>query len=266
MPGIEVRRGVRMAYEDHWFGPMWTTPSTVVMLHGNSESSQAWNPWVPHIAGKFRVVRPDMPGFGASPLPEGEYGWTAAELAADLANFLDAMRIGRCHLIAAKIGGSVAMHFASDRSDRLQSLTLCGSPIRGSGPTNAELIRTKGVRGWAAETMRSRLGSAASEAQLKWWTDELMGKSTERASLATTASRIDMDLETRLPRITVPTLMLTTAESGLQSVAEVKRFAALLEDARVVVLPGDSFHIAAVAPDECARHALEFIVGQERSS
>ena len=65
-----------MAYEDHWFGPPWTTPETIVMIHGNSESSRAWTQWVPHLAGKYRVVRPDLPGFGASSAPT-DYGFTA---------------------------------------------------------------------------------------------------------------------------------------------------------------------------------------------
>ena len=259
MPEVEVRSGVRMAYEDDFFGAPWTKPETVVMVHGNSESSRAWGPWVPHLAGRYRVVRLNMPGFGASPLPAGDYTWSSTELAADFGRFLDKLAIARCHMVAAKYGGSAAMVLASDQPQRLLSLTLCGSPIRGSGTGNAELIRTKGVRGWAAETMRSRLGSAASEAMLTWWTDELMGKTPQRAALGAASARIDMDLEARLPKIMVPTLMLTTVESGLQSVEEVRRFAGLMPDARVTVLPGDSFHIAAVAPDVCAQHALRFM-------
>jgi hypothetical protein len=41
--------------------------------------------------------------------------------------------------------------------------------------------------------------------------------------------------------------------------AAVERYAARIPDARVIVLPGDGFHIAAVEPDLCAQHALAFM-------
>jgi 3-oxoadipate enol-lactonase len=265
MHKVEIRPDVWMAYEDHWFGRPWTTSETVVMIHGNSESSRAWTAWVPHFAGKYRVLRPDLPGFGASTEPPG-YGWSAGELAADMLRFLDAVDIERCHLIGAKYGGSVCMQFAADNSHRLWSLCLFGSPFRGSGSGNADAIRTKGVRQWAAETQLARLGSDASQAQVRWWTDELMGKTSMGAACGAASARIDMDLDAMLPRIGVPTLMVTTQESGLQSIATVERHAARIPDAEVIVLPGDSYHIAASAPDICAQHALRFIdaVSQRR--
>ena len=173
--------------------------------------------------------------------------------------FLDALDVGRCHLIGAKYGGSVCMQFAADNSHRLQSLCLFGSPFSGSGSGNADAIRTKGVRQWAAETQPARLGSDASQAQVRWWTEELMGKTNVRAAYGAASARIEMDLDAMLPRIGVPVLMVTTQESGLQSIATVERHAARIPDAEVIVLPGDSYHIAASAPDVCAQHALRFI-------
>ena len=258
MHKVEIRPGVSMAYEDHCFAKPWSTPQAVVMVHGNSESSRAWTPWVPHLAGKYRVVRLDMPGFGASTEPPG-YGWSARELAADITRFLDALGIAQCHLIGAKYGGSVSMQLAIEQPHRLLSLCLLGSPVRGSGSTNADAIRAKGVRQWAAETMRARLGSSASQAQMRWWADELMGKSNPRAAWGASSARIDMELEDKLARITAPTLIVTTQESGLQSVAAVERYARRIPDVRVLVLPGDSYHIAAVSPEACAQHALRFI-------
>jgi 3-oxoadipate enol-lactonase len=258
MHKVEVRPGVTMAYQDDWFGPPWTVPETVVMVHGNSESSRAWTCWVPHLAGRYRVVRLDLPGFGASSEPPG-YGWSAPELAADIGLFLDALGVAKCHLIGAKYGGSACMQLAGEQPGRLLSLCLFGSPVRGSGSGNADLIRAKGVRQWATETMRSRLGSTASQAQMRWWADELMGKTNPRAAFGASAARIDMELEQKLERITAPTLIVTTQESGLQSVEAVERYARRIPDARVLVLPGDSYHIAAVEPDLCARHALAFM-------
>ncbi|HEY4140092.1 MAG TPA: alpha/beta fold hydrolase, partial [Pseudolabrys sp.] len=102
---VEIRPGVWIAYEDHWFGEPWITPETVVMVHGNAESSRAWTCFVPHLARHYRVVRPDLPGFGQSPEPTG-YGWSARELASDLGLFLDALKLESIHLIGAKYGGS----------------------------------------------------------------------------------------------------------------------------------------------------------------
>jgi pimeloyl-ACP methyl ester carboxylesterase len=172
---------------------------------------------------------------------------------------LDALSIQKCHLIGAKYGGSVCMQLAIEHPQRLLSLCLFGSPVRGSGSANADAIRVKGVRQWAAETMPARLGSSASETQVRWWTEELMGKTNPRAAWGASSARIDMELEDQLVHVTMPTLIVTTKESGLQSVAAVERYAARIPDARVIVLPGDGFHIAAVEPDLCAQHALAFM-------
>src|SRR5262245_23851731 len=118
MHKVAIRPDVWMAYEDHWFGPPWTQPQTVVFVHGNSASAQAWTCWVPHFSGRYRVIRLDLPGFGASSEPPN-YGWSAGELAADIGPFLAALDITRCHLIGAKIGGSACMQFASEHSHRL---------------------------------------------------------------------------------------------------------------------------------------------------
>src|SRR5258708_34712897 len=107
------------------------------------------------------------------------------------------------------------MLFASEYSHRLKSLALFGAPFRGSGTGNADRIRAVGVRQWAAETQRSRLGSTASPEQVAWWTDELMGKTNQRAALGAAAARIGMDLDERPARIAGPTRIVTTQESVL---------------------------------------------------
>src|SRR5580698_7518313 len=260
MASVEVRPGVIMAYDDYCFAEPWTSPQTIVAVHGNAESSRAWICWVPFLADQYRFVLPDMPGFGCSPAPPG-YRWEVSEIADDLGRFLDAAKIERCHLMGAKYGGSVVTQFAIDHSDRLLSLSLFGSPVRGSGSGNADKIRELGVRGWARATQRARLGSNASDAQIAWWTDELMGKTDPRAAFGASSARIDMELEERVGRIICPTLIVTTQESGLQSVAAVESYAGRIADARLIVLPGASYHIAAAEPAICAGHMINFIAG-----
>ena len=59
-----------MHYQVDDFADPWRTPDTILMLHGNAESGLAWYGWVPALARQYKVVRPDMRGFGAStPMP-----------------------------------------------------------------------------------------------------------------------------------------------------------------------------------------------------
>ena len=257
MHKLEIRPGMWMAYEDHWFGEQWTVPETVVMVHGNSESSRAWNCWVPHLARKYRVLRPDLPGFGGSPAPLG-YGWSTIELATHVGALLDALKIENCHLIGAKYGGSVCMQLAIDQPHRPLSLCLFGSPVQGNGSGNADMIRPR-CPAMGRGHYAIAAGGGASEAQVNWWTNELMGKTAASAAYGASASRVDMELEDKLQRIAAPTLIVTTQESGLQSVEAVERYAQRIPNSRVIVLPGDRYHIAAVQPELCAQPALDFI-------
>jgi len=261
MRTIDIRPGLAIAYEDDWFGPLWTTPETVLLVHGNSESSRAWTQWVPYLSSRYRVIRIDLPGFGASSAPK-DYTFSASEVAGDIARFLDALKIERCHLVGAKYGGSISLQLASDQPQRFRTLCIFGSPARGVGTGNADKIRGKGVKHWAAETMRSRLGSTASEAQIKWWT-ELMGATDQRSALGSSTALVSMNLDDRLPLIQAPTLIVTTQESGLQTIEAVKAYAARIRNAQVIVIDGDSYHIAAVEPELCARHALAHMAAAE---
>jgi pimeloyl-ACP methyl ester carboxylesterase len=109
--------------------------------------------------------------------------------------------------------------------------------------------------------MRSRLGSDASPEMMRWWTDELMGKATAEACIGYSGAVDTMNLEPILGRITAPTLVVTTEASPLQPVSAARSYQEKIPRSKLRVLPGDSYHIAAVHPQECANHALQFIAG-----
>src|SRR5262249_60631269 len=136
---------------------------------------------------------------------------------------------------------------------------LVGMPVRGRGSGKRDTIRHQGVRPWGRGAMRARVGSPGIGGPGPMVAEEMKGKANPRAALGASSARIDMELDDKLSRITAPTLIVTTKESGLQSVEAVERYAARIPSARVIVLPGDSFHIAAVEPDVCAQHALRFM-------
>lgn len=260
----EVRPGVVIAYEDEWFGAPWLDGEPIVLLHGVAESSIAWQQWVPVLSSRFRVIRPDLPGFGLSPLPVS-YSCTTQKVAEDMVRFLDGIGIERFHLIGAKIGGSTALQLGADHPDRVKTLAVLGTPAKGATGGKADLttfparIRSEGVRGWAAATMRSRLGTEATPEMMEWWTDELMGKATPEACIGYSGAVDKMDLEPILNRITAPTLVVTTENSPLQPVSTARAYQEKIPISKLLVLAGDSYHIAAVEPTQCARRVLQFI-------
>jgi pimeloyl-ACP methyl ester carboxylesterase len=265
MPSLEIRPNVTMSYTDDWFGPPWRTPETIVLVHGIGECGRAWTEWVGPLSSTFRVIRPDLPGSGESPVPD-DYQWDTHTLAGDIARLTSAMDIEQFHLVGAKYGGSIALDLAASEPGRVRSLTILGAPLRGSslgggvdfGAAPAR-IREVGMQQWVAETQHARLGDDISPDQFAWWTEELMGKSDPRACIGAIESMLKMDLAIHLPEITAPTLVIATAGNTVQPTALIERFQKLIRNSSLLVLPGTSYHIAAVRPYECAEHVLKFI-------
>jgi 3-oxoadipate enol-lactonase len=128
MPTFHIPPSLDLHYLVDDYTDPWRTPGTILLLHGNAESSAAWYAWVPCLAHRYRVVRPDMRGFGAStPMPR-DFPWTLDSIIDDFCRLLDALGVERFHLVGAKIGGTIARAFAARRPERVRTLTVVGTP------------------------------------------------------------------------------------------------------------------------------------------
>lgn len=265
MPTVQIDSSLTTFYEDHCFEDPWQQPEVAVLIHGIAESSCSWFGWVPHLSRHLRVLRPDLRGFGRSTVPPPDFRWSIDTFVLDLRCFLDRLNIGAVHIIGAKFGGSVAFQFAAEYPERTQTLTVVSGPVkvRGTGGsmdllTIAGQIREVGLRKWAADSQRARLGSETPEEQIAWWTN-MMAEADPQVCIGVTSSLDQLAVFDSLSRIQAPTLIITTNRSPLQSVETVREAQKQIANSELLILPSDSYHIAAVRPDECAQHFLQFI-------
>ena len=264
MPTLTISPDAELHYEIDDFTDPWRTTETILLLHGNAESGLAWYGWVPSLARHYRVVRPDMRGFGAStPMPR-DFPWTLDIIIDDYARLMDSLGIVRFHLVGAKIGGTIARAFAARRPERVQSLTLIGTPppLRtGAAERVPELnaaFERDGVEPWARQTMGARLGSDFPAAGVEWWI-QFMGRTAASTQIGFMGTIACADIRADVPNIRCPTLVMTTNESGLASVDETRAWQQQIPNSRLVVLPGNSYHVAATHAERCAAETLDFI-------
>jgi 3-oxoadipate enol-lactonase len=239
-------------YRDDWFGEPWRKPETAVLIHGNDESSIVWYAWMPRMAQEFRVLRPDVPGFGRSRIPAG-FEWSLPSLAAVVAHVLDKAGIDSAHIIGAKAGGTIAMQFAADYPARTRTLSVASSPA--SVPASVRSSTTP-----SQVPQRDRLGSVASKEMVDYW-DNMFKTAPEISTkgLLTAVSKLDLGRDGVLQRIKAPTLVMTADRSKTQSVETVRQYQMLIPNSRLVVLRSDAYHIAAANADECVTNVLTFI-------
>ena len=235
-------------YREDWFGEPWRKPEVAMLIHGNDESSVVWFGWVPRMAQEFRLLRPDLPGFGRSKVPAG-FEWSLPSLATFIARVLDKAGVESAHIIGAKTGGAIAMQFAADYPTRTRTLAVASGPASVIKVTNPSPI-----------PQRDRLGSAASKEMVEYW-NNMFGTAPEEGTkgLRTALSKFDLARDGVLQRITAPTLVITSDRSALQSVEKVRQYQVLIPRSRLAVLNSDAYHIAAANADECVTTVLAFI-------
>lgn len=233
-------------HRDDWLGEPWRTPEAALLIHGVYESSVAWFGWMPRLAQEFRVLRPDLPGFGSSRVPAG-FEWSLSSITSMLARFLDRVGVDSAHVIGAKLGGSMAMQFAADFPQRTRTLVVVSSPV--SRPTISSASNVP---------QRDRLGSGASAELVEYW-NAMMAAANREAVQGTARILSTLALDPVLPRITAPTLVITADRSPLQPVETVMRYQQKIPNSRLLVLSSDAYHVAVAKADECVTNVLSFV-------
>lgn len=94
----------------------------VVLLHGPGEFAALWAQVIPGLVQTHRVVAPDLPGHGASGMPDGRLD--GDRVLTWLSELIEQTCPSPPALVGHLLGGAIAARFASDHGDRLSELVL----------------------------------------------------------------------------------------------------------------------------------------------
>jgi pimeloyl-ACP methyl ester carboxylesterase len=101
----------------------------VVLIHGSGPGVTSYANWrlvLPALAENFRVLAPDMVGFGFSERPANvEYG--VQTWADQVVGLMDTLDLQKAHLVGNSFGGAIALRVATQHPDRVGKLVLMGS-------------------------------------------------------------------------------------------------------------------------------------------
>lgn len=94
----------------------------LVLIHSGGISSEEWKDHIPELAKRFRVLAPDMPGHGRSPM-RGEQ-LHIRDIGAAILEMLDELGIDQAHIVGSSLGGATALWLALNHGHRVARLVL----------------------------------------------------------------------------------------------------------------------------------------------
>jgi pimeloyl-ACP methyl ester carboxylesterase len=238
--------GVTLAYIDTG-NP---TGPPVVLIHGYTDNARDWVPLLPYLSKRFRLILVDIRGHGKSSKPECCY--TRLDFAYDIKLLLDALSIRQADVIGHSLGSIIAQTFAEywpERTDRVVLVSSTGGRPPGStAPPQfdfaAEIRKLKDpidpdspfmIAWWDSPTpvnpdfiRRQRQDSAA--IPLNVWLAVL----DQALPGATTYT----DLQSTLPRLKAPTLLIWGSKDPLMEEPVRKTLRDALPGAQVKIFEG----------------------------
>lgn len=238
----------------------------VVLLHALPFNSRMWEPQLSGLSGRARLIAPDFPGFGLSPMREVR---SLSDYAEAVVELLDALRVDEVMVAGISSGAYVAFEMIALLGNRLKGLVLAAAPAS-PGDEQTPLDRHR----LAAEVECGSLDAAASE-----YIPKLLGWDTQRChpdlisrlqGIARENSAVGVatmlravadrpDFSSILPEIRCPTLCIAGAEDTLTPAEMVRDMADRIPVARAAILPGAGHLVNLESPDAFNRELGNFI-------
>lgn len=239
--------GHRIAWREAGAGP-----ECVVLLHGLSGSGRWWRRNLAAFADGYRVLVPDVVGFGASrytgALPD------VPRLAALLAAWQCAAGVERAHWVGHSMGGHLAIHLAATAPERVGRLVLVDA---------AGLPRPLGMR-----PVARFVGGLAAPA--RWGDPRFLPviaadalAAGPRTVLTALRNLLRDDVRPLLARIAAPTLILWGERDAIVPPEHGRELRRAIPGARLLVLRRACHNPMVDRPDAFNRAVLDFLAGAE---
>jgi len=245
---VNLPGGVRAHYRD--LGPR--EAPAIVLVHGFSASTHAWDAWAKALSSNYRVVVLDLPGHGLTRTPAG-YAAGRDGFGAVVDGVTGKLGLARFTLGGNSMGGGVAWAYTLDHPDKVERLVLvdaAGWPMTKAGgasifailrnPLGRKLLKDIDSRPLVAQGLRAayldpKLVTPAlvdryvDLARAPGHRDILLGLQTGARRLATAAD---------LSRIHVPTLVMVGQDDRLIPAADGEKFHKAIPGATLILYPG----------------------------
>ena len=133
--------GIVMQVTEGGEGPL------VVLCHGWPESAFSWRHQIPALAAAgYRVVAPDMRGYGGTSAPQEVYAYTLFHLVGDIVGLVEALGERKAVVVGHDWGAAVAWTCALLRPDVFRAVAALSVPHRPRGPAPPlPMLRTAGM-------------------------------------------------------------------------------------------------------------------------
>jgi 3-oxoadipate enol-lactonase len=270
MAQVQRRGAPTLYYELDDYSDPWRNAPYLVLLHGYGRNSRFWYQWIPYLSRHYRIVRPDMRGFGRS--TQGfvrTSRFDFADLAADVVAILDALQVRSAHICGEHFGGTLGMQIAADYPQRVRTLSSIAGPVILQQDTKGEFamgeasweaaLRKHGIKKWAEATnAMSRFPPAVATQFLEWYNDEL-AKTDLETLIRFSSLCSSYDMTRCLARIEAPVFGIYAATRGRQVALlrqHLKRYSGIQLDTKY-------FMFYCVQPRLCAEAVLHFVAAYD---
>jgi len=232
--------------------------AVLVLSNSLGTNLSMWDPQMPQLTQRFRVLRYDTRGHGRSSVTPGDY--TIEQLGRDVVALLDVLELKRVHFCGLSMGGMIGMWLGVHAAERLARLVLSNTAAR-IGTKEAWNARIATVR---SEGMKA-VAAAVSE---RWFTPEFRAMRPQRVAqaqqmlensppqgyAANCAAIRDMDQREEVAQITAATLVIFGAKDPVTPPADSQYLVSQIRGAEVVEL--DAAHLSNVEQAEAFTDAM----------
>ncbi len=224
----------------------------LVLVHDYLSSHLAWEEALPRLATRFRVIVPDLPGFGESEKPPpSRYAYGLEAFSESLADLVAAIGLSRASFCGHAMGGSVALTLAANHPHLVDRLVLVSPLVYPPRPDALTRIASMPLIGPIVfkqlygrtvfrRHFRDRLStttSAVPEARIDYLFDLFNVPAAREAAYATMLALLDTrPLMASLSRVGAPTLIAWGRGDRVSPVDQGRRLARELRGARFEVL------------------------------
>ena len=242
----------------------------LLLVHGFPLAHRMWSEQIERLQRHYRVIAPDLRGFGASSLGEKtlvDQGISMKQFAADLAAVLDKLEIAQpVHFCGLSMGGYIAWQFWKHDPRRVKSLILCDTRATADTEEVAQGREMMAVRvlqegtDFVAEGMLPKLLAEKNRINRPELVESVRSMIQETSPQTIAAAQRGMaqrpDCTAMLSSIQVPVLILVGSEDAITPVDEMRAIAETIPTSRFVEVP-DAGHLAPMENPGVVNEALE---------